>query len=135
MFLVDTNILSELVRPAPDPKVTSWFTSQPDEKLWLSVVTLGEIRRGATLAHQRSAANGQRLENWLTTLRTDFAERLIQVDEAIALRWGVMTAHRPANVIDALLAATAAERGLTVATRNVKDFAQFGVPILNPFDA
>lgn len=133
-YLVDTNVLSELRRQAPDPRVVEWFALRPPVTLYLSVLTLGEIRRGidAVPSAKRRAA----LADWLETgLPAYFSGRILPIDERVADRWGRMLAEagRPLPAIDSLLAATAAVHGLAVVTRNVRDFQGLGVPVIDPW--
>lgn len=134
-FLLDTNCISEMVRVKPDRRVVEWMEAADEELLYLSVLTLGEIRKGlAGLAQGRKRTH---LESWLNAgLRTRFASRVLPVDAAIADRWGWLAAAakrhgRALPVIDGLLAATALEHNLTVVSRNAMDFA--GVAVLNPW--
>lgn len=136
-YLLDTNGISELVRPKPDPRVVEWMQSADESQLYLSVLTLGEIRKGvAELAHGRRKAN---LETWLDVeLQGRFRERILPIDAAIADRWGQLaaTAKRKGKtlpVIDGLLAATALHHNLTLVTRNISDFVMVSVPVLNPW--
>jgi toxin FitB len=137
-FLLDTNVVSETVRLRPEPRVTDWIARQPNDALFLSVLTLGELRRGFITAPdpQRRA----RLERWLETdvLRW-FEGRILPVTREIADHWGVIDGTcqlrgTKANTVDGLIAATALEHGLTVVTRNVKDFALFSVSLFNPWE-
>jgi toxin FitB len=137
-FLLDTNVVSETVRLRPEPRVTDWIARQPNDALFLSVLTLGELRRGFITAPdpQRRA----RLERWLETdvLRW-FEGRILPVTREIADHWGVIDGTcqlrgTKANTADGLIAATALEHGLTVVTRNVKDFALFSVSLFNPWE-
>jgi hypothetical protein len=136
-FLLDTNFVSELVQPIPDAGVIQWAERADEKLLYLSVLTLGEIRQGvATLAQGRRR---ERLEAWLENdLRTRFDGRTLPVDEAIADRWGYVSARalragRPLPVVDGLLAATALEKRLVIVTRNERDFAGLEVDIVNPW--
>ena len=137
-FLLDTNVPSELVRPQPDPKVTAWLGSQDLDALFLSVVSLGELRKGITT--MEAGKRKLELERWLADdLLRKFYGRILPLTQAIAERWGVLEGQRqllgrPIPVPDAQIAATALEHRLTVVTRNVKDFDLLGVPILNPWD-
>lgn len=118
-YLIDTNVLSELRRKKPDPGVVEWFTLHPAGSLYLSVLTLGEIRKG--IEGVADATRRQALLDWLETeLPAFFAGRLIAVDAAVADRWGRLIAHagRPLPAIDSLLAATALEHDLVLVTRN-----------------
>jgi predicted nucleic acid-binding protein len=135
-FLLDTNIISELVKPKPEPKVTAWIDSIDENVLYLSVLTLGEIRKGIALLHD--ASRRVTLEAWLQSdLMLRFAGRILSIDHAVADRWGRITAaagaKSPLPVIDALLAATALDQNLTFVTRNTQDIAATGVPVFNPW--
>lgn len=137
-FLVDTNVISELVKPKPEPRVVAWVDAADEALLFLSVLTLGEIRKGiSTVQESRRRGN---LESWLeTALRPRFAGRVLAVDEDVADRWGRIAAdaaqrRKPLPVIDALLAATALHHDLMLVTRNVADVAATGVAVLNPWD-
>ena len=136
-FLLDTNIPSELTRPHPQPSVVKWLENAQDEQLHLSVVSLGEILKGIT-----TLAAGQRrnvLHQWLDeTLRPWFEGRILPVSEAIAAHWGVLSGEcqlrgRMLNMADGLIAATALEHGLTLVTRNTRDFEGLNLAILNPW--
>lgn len=133
-YLVDTNVLSELRRRQPDAHVVQWFAARPAGSLYLSVLTLGEIRKGVeALADQ---ARRLALLDWLDTeLPAFFAGRILPVDQAVAQRWGSMlaAAGRPLPAIDSLLAATAQHHGLMLVTRNVRDVEGLGVALINPW--
>jgi predicted nucleic acid-binding protein len=136
-FLLDTNVVSELIRPAPDARVVRWADETDESLLFLSVLTLGEIRKGI-MAVGKKARRG-RLESWLASdLRSRFHGRILPVDEAVADCWGTIAAiaaarGRPVPVIDGLLAATAQHHNLTFVTRNDSDVAGTGVRVLNPW--
>jgi predicted nucleic acid-binding protein len=136
-FLLDTNIISELVKPKPERKVTSWIESTDENLLYLSVLTLGEIRKG--IASLRDASRRVVLEAWLDSdLVLRFAERILPIDRAVADRWGRLAADAaaaksPLPVIDGLLAATALDQNLTLVTRNTKDIAVTSVSVFNPW--
>ena len=133
-YLIDTNVLSELRRKAPDSGVVDWFSQRPPATLHLSVLRLGEIRKG--IESISDDARRQSLIDWLETdLPTFFTGRILPVDGAVADRWGrlVATAGRPLPAIDSLLAATALKHDLVLITRNVKDFAGLPVQIFNPW--
>ena len=138
-YLIDTNVLSELRRKQPDSHVVAWFAGRVTQSLFLSVLTLGEIRKGIERLDelQTGAARRQSLRDWLEQeLPTFFVGRVLSVDAAVADRWGHMQslAGRPLPAVDSLLAATALQHNLTLVTRNVKDFADMGVDIFNPWD-
>jgi predicted nucleic acid-binding protein len=136
-FLLDTNIISELVKRRPEPKVTTWIDSIDENLLFVSVLTLGEIRKGVALL--RDASRRVTLEAWLDSdLISRFAERILPIDRAVADRWGQLAADAASTrsslpVIDGLLAATALDQNLTLVTRNTKDIAVTGVPVFNPW--
>jgi len=136
-FLLDTNIISALVKPKPEPQVTVWIESVDESLLYLSVLTFGEIRKGIALL--RDASRRVALEAWLNSdLALRFAQRILPIDQAVADRWGRITAHAsaaksPLPVIDGLLAATALDHNLTLVTRNTKDVAATGVAVFNPW--
>jgi predicted nucleic acid-binding protein len=132
-YLLDTCIISELRRPECDPGVAAWMAGvQPDEA-FLSVLTLGEIRRGVELRRAKDLKASRALERWLLGLETRYAERILPITTAIADRWGRLSLNQPLPVSDGLIAATALEHGLTVVTRIVPDFQRSGVSTLNPF--
>jgi toxin FitB len=135
-FLLDTNIISELVRPRPAPEVRDWVAATDESLLFLSVLTLGEIRKGVTSL--RDETRRAVLEVWLASdLALRFAGRILVIDEAVADRWGRLSAQtgpkRPLPVIGGLLAATALHHNLTLVTRNTKDVVATGVPMINPW--
>ena len=133
-YLVDTNVLSELRRKQPQPEVVAWFTQRPRQTLYLSVLTLGEIRKGI---ERLEAARQQPLLDWLEVeLPNYFLGRLLAVDAQTADRWGrlLASAGRPLPAVDSLLAATALQHDLTLVTRNTADFAGTGVRLINPWN-
>jgi toxin FitB len=134
-YLIDTNIIFELRKGARcDGNVARWYRGVEDSNLYLSVLVLGEIRKGVERTRSRDAAQARALENWLTAVGKAFADRILPVDSAAADEWGRMNASRPLPVIDSLLAATAKAHGMTLVTRNLRDIEGIGVRILNPFE-
>lgn len=137
-FLLDTNVPSETLRSMPHPKVTAWVEAQSDFQ-FVSVVSIGELRRGATLLVQGSARRLQ-LEHYIEVkIPVLFGKRILPITQAIAERWGVFNARRqatgqPLGIADGMIAATAIEHDLTLVTRNMKDFAGLGVTIFNPWE-
>ena len=136
-FLLDTNVISELVKPRPEANVTAWIERTDESLLYLSVLTLGEIRRGiAALPQSRRRAT---LEAWLDKdLRSRFEDRILDIDQEVADRWGVLTASARKSgivlpVIDGLLAATALEHNLTMVTRDTGQIPSLGVAVFNPW--
>ncbi len=135
-FLIDTNIISEVGKGARcDARVAAWYAGLAEPDLYLSVLVLGEIRRGAVRLRRSDAARAATLEGWLEAVRLAFAERVLPIDRTVADEWGRMTGHRVVSTIDGLLAATAKVHGLTFATRNVRDVADLGVQLVDPFAA
>ena len=133
-YLVDTNVLSELRRPKRSPSVVAWFSSVSVEDLYLSVLTLGELRQGIESLRRKDPKAANALERWFNGICDDFSEKILSVDAAVAERWGRLSNEQPIPSIDGLLAATAAVHDLTIVTRNVADFDRSGVPLINPFE-
>lgn len=134
-FLLDTNVVSELRRGArTNPNVAAWFDDQPADSLFLSALTIGEIREGIEMLRARDRRQAALLDRWLTGLLQFFGDRVLYVDGDVADTWGRLRARYRPPVMDALIAATARVHDLTIATRNVHDFAPLEVPMLNPWD-
>jgi predicted nucleic acid-binding protein len=134
-YLIDTNIISEIRRAERcDGHVSSWFASIADEDIYLSVLVLGEIRKGIERARHSDAPRARALEEWLSALKRSYGERILPIDQVIADEWGSMSAIRAGPTVDALLAATAKVHRLTLATRNVANVAGLGAAIFNPFE-
>jgi toxin FitB len=134
-YLLDTNVLSETRKRHPDAGVASWISSTPPDQLGVSVLTLGEIEQGISRVRGRGDHDqAAGLEQWLRTVELGFEDRLLPLTLPIAYAWGRQQRSHPLPVIDGLIAATAKVNDLTVVTRNVKDFAQSGVPVHNPFE-
>jgi predicted nucleic acid-binding protein len=133
-YLIDTCSISELRKPNCNPGVTLWMAGIEPNETFLSVITLGEIRRGIELHRLKNSKAAGNLERWLIGLESHYAERVLPITGAIADRWGRLSPNQPLPVSDGLIAATAWEHKLTVVTRNVADFQRSGIPTLNPFD-
>jgi predicted nucleic acid-binding protein len=131
-FLLDTNVVSE-IRRGRDPHVRAWADGVEDIDLHVSVMTLGEIRKGIELLGSRDPIQAEVFANWLGELHTRFAERIVPIDVAVAEEWGRLNATMPRNTVDSLIAASARVRGLTVVTRNTGDFEDCGVALINPW--
>ena len=132
--LLDTNVVSELRRgDAANPGVVRWFDAQLPRDLFLSVLTVGEIRQGIEQLRRKDRPQAARLDRWVTGLVQFYEDRLIYVDGDIAEEWGRLRAARSVPVVDALIAATARVHDLTLVTRNVRDFSRLRVRVLNPF--
>ena len=138
-YLLDTCVISELVRPKPDAGVVQWLNQADETALYLSVLTLGELEKG--IAKLPASARRRKIEPWVREeLAERFRGRLLAVDEKIAERWGALsgeseTRGEPLPVIDALVAATGLVHGLTVVTRNTGDLERCGAPCFNPWSA
>ena len=135
-YLLDTCVFSELVKPAPAPTVIEWLDSVPTERLYMSALTIGELRKGVTKL--AASKKKERLGLWLDTLLVDYRDRILAVDIAVAENWGLLQAEAenretPMASIDGLIAATAFTHHLQVVTRNESDFEAVPVPILNPW--
>ncbi len=132
-YLLDTNVISEIGKPTPHPLVEAWYEEREDEDLFLSVITVGEIRKGVELKRQSDRDRAELLDDMLEKLSTEYATRLIPIGKAIAEEWGRLAVINANHSIDRLLVATASVHGMTLVTRNIKHVNMYGVPILNPF--
>jgi toxin FitB len=133
-YVIDTNIISEVRKgDRCNSNVAAWYDSIDDSEIYLSVLVLGEIRKGIERARRNDPAQARSLEKWLGTIRESFADRVLSVDHLVADEWGRMSAMRPLSSIDALLAATAKVHRMTLATRNLSDVADLGADVINPF--
>jgi toxin FitB len=133
-FLLDTNVVSELANARPNSNIIAWFGSVRSTDLFLSVITLGEIRKGIERKRMTSLEDAARLETWFTTLVLRYRSRILPFDEQSADHWGrVMALHPTVPVEDGQLVATALQHRLTFATRNVRHVSETGVVFVNPF--
>lgn len=136
-YLLDTNVVSELVAARPDPNVTDWLDGAEPDQVFLSVITVGELKGG--IDKLPDSKRRRQLSNWLNgDLLIRFGERVLPIDVPVALTWGTILAQTrasgtPIPAIDSLLAATAVVHGLTLVTRNVRDFEAAGIPLLDPW--
>ena len=132
MYLLDTNVVSELRKPKPHQGVVEWVRGAPEESLFLSVVSVGEIQAGIEITREQDPRKAAEIEDWLTNVAQTY--NIVPADAPIFRRWAQLMHRRPDHHLeDALIAATALVRGMTVVTRNVSDFEPFGVPLLDPF--
>ena len=134
-YLLDTNIISEIRKgPRCHPNVAAWYSNIEEESLYLSVLVLGEIRKGVEGLRDRDAGKANELDLWLEQLQTSFQSQILPVDTAISQEWGRLSSLHTVPVIDGLLAATATAHRLVLVTRNTRDFADLGIQLLNPFE-
>jgi toxin FitB len=133
-YLLDTNVVSELRKRDPDPHVLAWYATVTSAELFLSVLTIGEIRLGIQRLRRKDEPQAALLEQWLQGLHVTYRDHLVDVDADVAEEWGRLNIPDPLPVIDGLLAASAKVRGWTLVTRNLADLQHSGVALLNPFE-
>jgi hypothetical protein len=134
-YLLDTNVLSETRRKKADPGVMAFLEATDSSALYLSVLTLGELRKGIAVKRRTDLTAARALAGWVEGLEFGFADRILPIDAATARLWGDWSGDRPRPVIDTLLAATAAKHALTFVTRNTRDIAGLPVKAHNPWTA
>ena len=132
MYLVDTNVLSEARRGSREARV--WLSSVDPSGIYLSVITLGEIMKGIALKLRGDARTAATLTAWLEQLRRDYIDRILPISDRIALEWGRLAVERPRGMADGLIAATALVHAKIIVTRNVEDFSDSRVPVINPWN-
>lgn len=136
MYLLDTNVISELRKPQADKNVVAWAKTVIAPRMFISAITLKELETGVLRMERRDPAQGKVLRNWLKRhVMPAFDARILPVDSTVALRCARLHVPDQANESDALIAATALVHGLTVVTRNVADFESSGVALINPWDS
>jgi toxin FitB len=133
-YLLDTNVVSELRKHDPDPHVLAWYATVTSAELFLSVLSIGEIRLAIQRLRRKDEPQAVLLEQWLRGLRAAYRDHLVDVDADVAEEWGRLNVPDPLPVIDGLLAASAKVRGWTLVTRNVADLQRSEVALLNPFE-
>ncbi len=133
-YLLDTNVISETRKKAPSKKVTTFLEARNGHEMWLSVLTIGELRRGIASRRHTYPDHAANLAAWVDRIELEFADRIADVDLAAAGVWAELTAMRSRPIVDSLIAATAIARGMTLVTRNVADMHDTGVTLLNPWD-
>lgn len=134
MWLLDTNVVSELRKSRPHPAVLAWLDRQPRDSLFLSAATIGEIQRGAEKTREGNPGKAAEIEAWLSRLVA--SSKVLPADDLIFIQWAKLMHRRSGDlIVDALIAATAAHHGLTVVTRNARDFETLGMSTVDPFEA
>ena len=133
MYLLDTVTVSQTLSRRADATALAWIAKQKPSDLYLSVVTIAEIRRGAVQVRKKDPPFANRIDAWLDLTVTAFADRIVPIGVSVARIWGTLQAEAGHGGEDIMIAATALDRGLVVATRNVSDFTRLGVKVENPF--
>jgi len=132
-YLLDTNVISETRKARADGGVIAFLSAAGADGLFLSVLTLGELRKGVAAKRRTDPSAADQLGAWVDGIETNFANRVLPIDAATARHWGELSAGRSLPVIDMLIAATAISRGLTLVTRNTRDVEATGVPLVDPW--
>jgi predicted nucleic acid-binding protein len=133
-YLVDTNVLSEIRKGTRcNASVAEWWSSINQDDVFISILTIGEIRKGIEKARRRDAGFAASLEKWLSLVTSHYRDRIIEIDLEVAEEWGRLSVPNPLPAVDGLIAATAKIKGLTLVTRNVRDIARTDVAFLNPW--
>jgi predicted nucleic acid-binding protein len=132
-YLLDTNVISETRRTRPHPRVMALMSAAEASNLFLSVLTVGELRKGVAMRRRSDEHTASRLGAWVDELEANFADRILPVDAAVARRWGEVSADRSRPVIDTLIAATALVHGLTLVARNTEDISGLAVRVVDPW--
>jgi toxin FitB len=138
MYLLDTNVVSEAVKPQPDAKVLHWLQTNSPSRFYISALSIGELEQG--IVRSPSPKRAKELRAWLeTSLKPSFRNRILGLDETVMTTWGRITGEalnkgRPASLFDSLLAATALTHQFTLVTRNAKDVSMFNVSVFNPWE-
>ena len=133
LFLLDTNVLSESRKKQADARVMEFLSSIDPGSLYISVLTVGELRKGVALKERSDPYTASLLRSWVDGLELGFSDRILGIDKPTARLWGELSAQRPRAVIDTLIAATSIVHGLTLVTRNVDDVSELNLKVLNPW--
>lgn len=132
--LLDTMVVSALRRPQHHPAVVQWLYGQPEDGVFLSVVTIAELHKGQRKKSRTDPQQGLAIARWIDVILHEYRDRVLPIDASVARRWGQLSDEIGHDGPDVMLAATALERGFAVATRNVRHFTPTGVVVINPFD-
>lgn len=133
-YILDTNVLSELNKKVPSNKVLEWIDLIPTELLYISCISIGEIKKGIIKKSKTDVPNSLILESWLEEILTDYKNKILDVNLDVCKKWGELLAIDGTNDIDSQLAAQAITYNMTLVTRNIKHFKMFRVKLLNPFE-
>ena len=134
-YLLDTNVISETRRKQPDPGLIRFLEGSTSSSLYLSVLTVGELRKGASMKRRSDPRYARELSMWIDTLESEYADRLVMIDAAVTRVWGEISAERSRPVVDTLLAASAMVHQMTFVTRNTGDVQDLKVKLMNPWTA
>jgi predicted nucleic acid-binding protein len=132
-YLLDTNVISESRQKRPSPSVAAFLGSIEHERVCVSVLTIGELRKGAAAKRRSDQRRADDLSRWIDSVEASFANRLLSVDKAVARIWGELLAERPRPIVDTLIAATAIAHSMTLVTRNTADLHDTGVVLVDPW--
>jgi predicted nucleic acid-binding protein len=133
-YLLDTNIISELRRPSAHKQVKDWALAIRPQQLFMSCITIGEIKVGALKRFEKNPSEGQMLLDWLEELTSQYSDRILSIDISVAQTWGELLARDSTNPIDALIAVQCITYHMCIATRNIKHFKDFNIKLINPFE-
>ena len=131
MYVLDTNVVSEIRRK--NPAALAWMRSVPETDHWLSVMTIGEVKKGILSLGRKDKVAAAHLERWLGGLRTDYESRILPIDEDVILEWAKLTTFRSRSIQDGLIAATVIVHRMVLVTRNTADFSDLPIPMINPW--
>jgi predicted nucleic acid-binding protein len=132
-YLLDTNVISELRKRSPDPQVLAWYSPVSSAEIFISALSIGDIRQGIERLRRKDPEQADLLEQWLRGLQLTYRDHIVDVDAGTAEEWGRMNVPDPLPVVDGLLAATARTHGWILVTRNTADLARSGIALLDPF--
>lgn len=133
-YLIDTNVISELYKKKPDIRVIDWFKNAPSEDLYISCITVGELKSGALKKSKKDQVAGESLFTWIDDLVNNYSEQIIEIDLKTCDKWAELLNIDSTNAIDSLIAAQAMQENMTLVTRNIKHFKMFDIELCNPFD-
>lgn len=133
-YLIDTNVLSEVYKKQPDENVTKWLKEVNQDAVYLSCITIGELRAGAIKKNKNDKVAGKALFQWIESLENDYDDQIVNIDLSMCEIWSELLSIDNTNAIDSLIAAQAIRNNMTLVTRNIKHFKMYKMKLLNPFD-